>query len=116
MASSSMASSKYLCKNLQFSVELLVNAMDEEEVRIILEDKLQFKTIFLCYPVNATKSSRAYHRGEAITIAMRRLIAQAVEDRMINLKLSERPGVSTTLNISLQEEEFPTGSSTEQDA
>ena len=112
MASNSMAgSNKYLCKNLQFSVELLVNSMDEEEVRITLEDRLQFKTIFLCYPVNATKSSRAYHRGEAITIAMRRLIAQAVEDRMINLKLSERPGVSTTLNISMQEE-FPTGSST----
>jgi hypothetical protein len=101
--------SKYLCKNLQFSVELLVNSMDEEEVRITLEDKLQFKTISLCYPVNATKSSRTYHRGEAITIAMRRLIAQAVEDRI--LKLSERPGVSTTLNI-LTEQEFPTGSST----
>jgi hypothetical protein len=107
----SMASgNKYLCKNLQFSVELLVNSMDEEEVRISLQDKLQFKTIFLCYPVNASKN-RAYHRREAITIAMRRLIAQAVEDRMINLTLSERPGASTTLNISL-EQEFPTGSST----
>jgi hypothetical protein len=111
MASNSMAGSKYLCKNLQFSVELFVNAMDEEELKITLEDRLQFRTISLCYPVNASKSSRTYHRREATTIAMRQLIAQAVEDRMINLMPSGRPGVSTTLNISL-EQEFPTGSST----
>jgi hypothetical protein len=106
-----MGSNEYLCKNLQFSVRLLVNTMGEEEVEITLEDKLQLRETSLCYPVNATKSSRAYHRREAITIAMRQLIAQAVEDRMINLTPSERPGVSTTLNISL-EQEFPTGSST----
>jgi hypothetical protein len=102
-----------LCKNLKLSIEKLADPMGDEQVKITLEDSLNFTRVDLCYAINVTtQQSYRYHVKEAIVIGLRQLIDQAVAEGMINFGPLKPRGVSTTLNMPL-EMEFPTESTTE---
>jgi hypothetical protein len=84
--------SEYLCRNLRLSIERL----DEScEVRLDLRNDISLEEVSLCYEINQKPdgSNRRYHLREAMVIAMRRLVDQAIEAGLI----SDCPGVFTNL-------------------
>lgn len=111
----------HLCQKLKLSIEKLSDPMGDEQVKITLEDSLNLTRVDICYPINVTTpQSHRYHIKEAIVLAMRQVVDQAVAEGMINLKLktvSSFPGARTTLNIpvTLPGELPVTGSTTELD-
>lgn len=75
--------STYLCRNLRLSIERL----DEtSEVRLSLRNDISLEQISLCYGVTEKPdgSNRRYYLREAMVIAMRRLIDQALGARLIS--------------------------------
>jgi DhnA family fructose-bisphosphate aldolase class Ia len=103
-----------LCRNLKLSIDKLEDTMGNEQVKITLEDSLNLTVVEVCYDVNiTTQQSRQYHVKEAIVIAIRRVVDEAVKRGMIDL-ISKPHGASTTLNSS-SGVNFPTEFSIEQD-
>ena len=75
-----------LCTDLALSIEL-----EGDQILVSLRDELTLSETHLCY--HLAKVSR-YHLQEGIVIAMRRLISQAVQERLI----SDCPGELTSLS------------------
>jgi hypothetical protein len=107
-----------LCKNLSLSIEKIEDAMGDEEIKIILVDRINLQQAEICYPVSVTtlpselmahrkpvptQKSRKYNLKEALVIAMRHLIDEAVDSGMINLT---PPGGPMKLRTPL-DESFP---------
>lgn len=83
-------SEKLLCKNLSLSIWLEA-APEWELIKIRLVDKLAMKKVEVTAEPGMNTPNRAYHRKEAITIAMRRLVDQAVTDGLISVSLGTSP-------------------------
>src|SRR5258705_6794478 len=100
---------KELASNLHLSVSL-ESEPNGEYVLIRLEDPLAMTEIECRYEINQTTlPNRFYHVREALVIAMRRLIAQAVKEGMIKITLSpSSPGALMKLN-SYASAKKPTG-------
>lgn len=99
-----------LCKKLKLSIEVN-DAEGGEQIQVTLTNDMTLEELVICYPVGTNTTQKRYHRREAMVIAMRRLISQAVEDGMI---LDSR-GVSLDLSGTLGSNSHTT-SSTGQDA
>jgi hypothetical protein len=86
---------KKLCEDLRLDIDL----DDENQIHISLSNDL-LEEITICYQVNEpilSGGSRRYQLREATVIAMRRLVAKAMEEGLI----SGDPGPPTSLNIGL---------------
>jgi hypothetical protein len=94
-----MMNDQLLAKNLQLSIWLENNGTGEEFIRIELEDPLAMLQTEYRYELNVTTlPNQVYHLREAIIIAMRRLMAQAISQGLIQVNyLSRAPGVLTKL-------------------
>lgn len=91
----------YVCKNLNLSIRLEPDfRAGGERIRIRLEDPLAMLQTECLYEVNQTTlPNRSYHLREAITIAMRRLVSQAITESLITVTRSPNsPGVSMSAN------------------
>jgi hypothetical protein len=90
-----------LAKNLQLSIWLENNGAGEEFIRLELADPLAMLQTEYRYELNVTTlPNQVYHLREAIIIAMRRLMAQAILGGLIKVtQLSRDPGALTKLNI-----------------
>ena len=80
----------YLCRNLKLSVERL---NETSQISVCLRDDVSLQETKLCYDVGDNTTNRRYHLREAMVIAMRRLISQAVDAGLI----SDYPGEHTSL-------------------
>jgi hypothetical protein len=80
--------SDYLCRNLKLTIEL-----KENQIRFALRDDLSLREVELWTEVGANTLDRRYHIREGIIIAMRRLIAKAIESHLI----LDYPGESPNL-------------------
>jgi len=98
-----------LAQNLQLSIWLENNEDGEEFIRIELADPLAMLQTECCYELNVTTlPNQVYHLREAIIIAMRRLMAQAISQGLIQVThLSRVPGVLTKSKPQLHLEEAP---------
>src|SRR5258708_16708374 len=84
--------SDFLCRNVKLSIERI---QEGEQIRLVLRDDLQLDQGELCYRVTQRKdgSQRRYHLREAMVIAIRQLVGQAIQAGLI----SDSPGASTNL-------------------
>jgi hypothetical protein len=82
-----------LANNLKLSIDLEKQVSGEQWIKITLIDELAMNQAGVDYPLDQLSQ---YHVREAITIAMRRLVSQAVSMGMI----SDCPGDLPTLTIS----------------
>lgn len=80
--------SDFLCRNLKLTIQL---QKDGRQIRLVLRDDLSFREVEICAELGDNTLDRRYHTREAIIIAMRRVIAKAIESRLI----SDYPGEST---------------------
>ena len=81
--------SDYLCRNLKLSIEL---KKEGRQIRFALRDDLSLQEVELWAELGDNTLDKRYHIREAIIIAMRRVIAKAIESRLI----SDYPGESTS--------------------
>lgn len=79
--------SDFLCRNLKLTIQL---QKDGRQIRLVLRDDLSFREVEICAELGDNTLDRRYHIREAIIIAMRRVIAKAIESRLI----SDYPGES----------------------
>jgi hypothetical protein len=84
--------SDHLCRNLKLTI---TRAEAGAQIQLKLRDDLNLKEVEICYPVTQREdgSQRRYHLREAMVIAIRRLVGQAIEAGLI----SDSPGVLTNL-------------------
>jgi hypothetical protein len=96
----------HLCKRLRLSIELRDAPQNEEEIVVRLTNDLTLAEIELCYPVGSNTQNKKYHRKEAMVIAMRRVIDQAVEEGLISVSrgvsmdlsgATEKPSPTTSM-------------------
>jgi DhnA family fructose-bisphosphate aldolase class Ia len=84
----------HLCQNLRLSIEL-----EDQQIQITLADDLAMELVSVCYEINQGPPHNRqdqYYLGEAVVIAMRRLMVKAFEAQMICLNLH---GQSTSSKV-----------------
>lgn len=84
--------SEFLCRNVKLSIERLE---DGAQIRLVLCNDLTLNQVEICYPVTQREDgkNRRYHLREAMVIAIRRLVGEAIQAGLI----SDSPGVLTSL-------------------
>jgi hypothetical protein len=80
--------SDYLCRNVKLTIEL---KEEGRQIRFTLRDDLSLREVELWTELGDNTLDRRYHIREAIIIAMRRVIAKAIESHLI----LDYPGEST---------------------
>jgi hypothetical protein len=105
-----MEEGTYLCKKLELTIHLEPNKQHGGELlRFTLSNPMSMNDAEICYQVTPDedlkqrgwRDQRQYHLGEAVVLAMRRLMGEAVRLELIKLPLRP-PGVSTTSSVSLK--------------
>jgi hypothetical protein len=79
----------YLCRDLALTIIMQV---DPDRIQLVLRDDLSLSETQLCYPVSNATHQRRYHLREAMVLAVRQLIHQAVTEGLI----SDSPGGPTS--------------------
>jgi hypothetical protein len=84
--------SDFLCRNVKLSIQRMEEGA---QIRLVLRNDLTLNQVEICYQVTQREdgAQRRYHLREAMVIAMRRLVGQAIESGLI----SDSPGVLTSL-------------------
>jgi len=72
--------SDYLCRNLKLTIEL---KKEGRQIRFTLRDDLSLQEVELWTELGDNTLDRRYHIREGIIIAMRRVIAKAIESHLI---------------------------------
>lgn len=103
---------RMLCENLAFSLRLeSPEDGTNERVILTLRDPPTSRSAEVVAQVNTSTPNRIYHIREAIVIAMRRLMDDAIMLELVMLTVpTERRGVSLNLNITLPTSEEPSPS------
>lgn len=101
-------SDNLLCKNLSLSI-WLDQSPDFDTIKVRLVDKIQLKKVEKVVEITVDPSKMtSYHIQEAIVIAMRRLVSEAIKEGLISMPHGKsqisatvtRPGVKNiTLSI-----------------
>jgi hypothetical protein len=97
---------EFLCKNLSLSI-WLEPAPEWDLIKIRLVDKLAMRKVEITTEPSTNTRNQAYHIEEAIVIALRRLVAQAIKENLISVPLGEqakparatRPGVIADITL-----------------
>ena len=97
-----MANENLLCKNLSLSIWLEQIPDGDDLIKIRLVSKLALKKVEKTVEITAEpRKMIPYHIEEAIVIAMRRLISDAVKEGLISVNPGKSPDrKSTRLNSS----------------
>ena len=84
--------SKLLCKNLSMSIWFEQIPDGEDLIKIRLVDKVALKKVEKTVEITVEPSKRtAYHIQEAIVIALRRLVSDAVKEGLISVSPGQWP-------------------------